>query len=84
MGWPGPTTARQFRAWLAWLDMDLERPGKAELYAMQTALEVRRGLVKNPNAPKLEDMRLRREGAADENVSVETQTAWAKAKWKAQ
>ncbi len=43
------TRHRVFLAWLKWLDMDLERPSRADWYAMQTAAEVRRGLVKQPN-----------------------------------
>lgn len=39
MGWPGPMTHRQFRVWRAWLEMDMDRPGKAEWYIMQATAE---------------------------------------------
>ncbi len=40
MGWPGPLTHLQFLAWQAWLTLDLERPGKNEMYLMQLTHEV--------------------------------------------
>lgn len=42
MGWPGPATHRQFAAWQAWLAGELNRPSRADHYAMRTALEIRR------------------------------------------
>lgn len=41
MGWRGPMTHRQYRAWHAWLLIDKNRPGKVESYLMQVAYEVR-------------------------------------------
>lgn len=37
MGWPGPMTARQFRAWRAWLEMQWNLPDRGDFYAMQIA-----------------------------------------------
>lgn len=37
MGWRGPMTERQYRAWQAWLLMELDVPSRADWYAMQVA-----------------------------------------------
>lgn len=34
-------THRQFLGWMAWLEIDDERPGKTEMYLMQIAREIR-------------------------------------------
>lgn len=52
-------THRQFLAWEAWYDLDMERPSKDNWYAMQIALEVRRVLHSNPNSVTLDGMRLK-------------------------
>lgn len=52
-------TARQFRAWQAWLALEMESPSRTDHYLMQVAAEVRRGQVKNPRQVKLNDFRLR-------------------------
>ena len=34
LGWPGPLTHRQFRAWQAWLELEQSRPSRADFYLM--------------------------------------------------
>lgn len=59
MGWRGPTTHRQFRAWQVWLMMDLDRPSRADWYSMEVRAEVRRGWVKDPGKVDANDFKLR-------------------------
>ena len=47
-------TYREFRTRVAWLEMDLNRPGKQEGYLMQIAREVRSVLAKNPASIRLD------------------------------
>lgn len=37
MGWPGPMTERQFVTWIEWLNQDLNRPSRADWYALKIA-----------------------------------------------
>lgn len=41
---------RQYRAWVAWQDMEWDRPDRRDFYLMQIACEVKRVLMKEPNA----------------------------------
>lgn len=40
MGWSGPMTHRQFRAWVEFLREDWNNPSRSDYYQMQVALEV--------------------------------------------
>ncbi len=40
MGWPGPQTNRQYRAWHTWWEHYSTVPSRADNYAMQIAYEV--------------------------------------------
>jgi hypothetical protein len=51
-------THRQFVEWMAWLDLEKNRPDRTEHYLMEIAAEIRRGNVKRPADVKLEDFRL--------------------------
>jgi hypothetical protein len=42
LGWPGPMTHRQYRAWDEWLLLELNRPGRLEHYVLLVVREVRR------------------------------------------
>lgn len=44
MGWPGPLTHRQFEAWQAWLDLDMDRPSRTDWYLMQLAAMLAGGI----------------------------------------
>lgn len=48
-------TDLQVQAWAEWLVMDMNRPGKSERYAAQTACEVRRSWVKTPSSVNPDD-----------------------------
>lgn len=52
-------TDLQVQAWAEWLIMDMNRPGKAERYATQTACEVRRSWIKTPSAVNPDDFLMR-------------------------
>mgnify|MGYP003545096950 CR=1 FL=1 len=43
------TTHRQYLAWQAWFDLQLNNPDKVDFYLMQIAAEVRRTIVKEPS-----------------------------------
>ena len=58
MGWPGPMTDRQFRAWQLWLAFDLNRPSKLETYLMRIAQRAHQGRAANPDAVTLEMQRV--------------------------
>lgn len=80
MGWPGPMTDRQFRAWHAWLDEDLNQPGKVEAYLMRVAAEVRASVAKDPSSIKLDDFKVR--FGKPTYLSQEEATRRAKDKWQ--
>lgn len=46
MGWPGPMTGRQFRVWQVWLELQMNRPSRADCYAMQAAHAARFSMAK--------------------------------------
>lgn len=54
MGWDGPLTQRQHEAWLAWLELDMSCPTRADYYMMQIA----RFLLADANKVKLDDLRI--------------------------
>lgn len=41
MGWPGPMTYRQYLAWEAWLEQEMNNPGRLEFYLMRLMWETR-------------------------------------------
>lgn len=47
-------THREFRTWIAWLEIDWNRPNPDQAYLMQIACEVARVLAKNPRSIRLE------------------------------
>ena len=60
MGWPGPMTHRQFRAWQAWLARQWDEPDRTDHYLMQVAAEVRRSAAgRKARQVKLEHLRIR-------------------------
>lgn len=85
MGYPGPMTHRQFMVLSAWLRLDLDRPGKAEYYAMQTAMEVRRVLSRQPSSITLDAFQLTFKERAPEEQSLHKQqvATLARAQWMA-
>lgn len=55
MGWPGPVTYRQYKAWMSWLDDQWNSPDRHDFYLMQIAAEVRRPNVKTPSRVQMKD-----------------------------
>lgn len=75
-------TERELGVWLAWLDMQWDRPSRTDQYLMQVACEVRRVLAKRPNEIKLADFRLRLvEPEVKPQMTREQATALSKARW---
>lgn len=78
-------THRQMLSWMAYLDMDANRPDKVENYLMQIAAEIRKTKAKNPRSVRIEDFRLKfgngssQEPASDDRVAA-SKSAWAKIK----
>jgi hypothetical protein len=78
------TTERELKAWVKWLDEQMDVPDRADYYQMQTAAAVHRGLVKGPRRVKLTDFRLRftqerqpsREARTPEEELRRTKAAW--------
>ncbi len=58
MGWPGPVTHRQLKAWKEWQDAVWDVPSLTDHYVMANSCEVRRVLSKNPNSIKPDEFRL--------------------------
>ena len=52
-------THRQFDAWCWWRILDMNRPSRSDAYAMQTALEAHRVLMKDPNKVQMKHMILK-------------------------
>jgi hypothetical protein len=50
---------REHLVFLAWLDMQWDRPARIEYYLMQVAAEVRRTLVRNPAKVDANDFQLK-------------------------
>lgn len=88
MGWPretGYTTDLQVHTWLAWLRMDVGRPGKAEWYQMGTSCEVRRVLSRQPSQHQVHHHLLQPvedaespggEGPGDDNLDAEKEAVF--------
>jgi hypothetical protein len=81
LGWEGPITHRQFAAWCAWEEMELDNPSRTDVYLMQVACEVRRAAVKNPGRVKLKDFLLKFGTDGKPKLTKEQAAAFAKAKW---
>lgn len=52
-------TFRQYMTWMAWFDAQWDVPSRADNYAMQIAMEVRRVLHKTPVSVKMKHFVLR-------------------------
>jgi hypothetical protein len=63
-------THRQHLTWLAWLEMEWDRPGRSDHYLMSIACEVRRVLSKKPDRVKLDHFWLKFAAAADGGTSA--------------
>lgn len=88
MGWSGPMTWRQYRAWEQWSEDELNRPGLTETYLMQLSLQVARIFARNPRALELHDFRLRfgddrSSSAGAPTVNPDTVTQLMRARWAA-
>jgi hypothetical protein len=67
---------------MAWLEMEQERPSRSDWYAMQTAAEIRRSGLKDPNAVKLNDMKLKLHHPEPPKViTKEEASAQARSRW---
>lgn len=73
-------TNREFKARMAWLADEIERPSRADWYVMQVAMEVKRGRVKHPNLVTLKEMVLEREKPTSP-LTKEEATAKSKSLW---
>jgi hypothetical protein len=79
-------THRQFLAWRAWLQLELNRPSRSDQYIMQLTAEVRRILHKHPNRVKLKDFLLKWESPEERrrrlaSITPEYAEAMAMARW---
>lgn len=74
-------THRQHTTWVAWLDLEWDRPSRADHYAMQIARCVLQANAKKGARVKHDDMRLKFLAPTPKPVSVEVATAWSQAKW---
>jgi hypothetical protein len=76
------TTSTQFLLWKAYLDAQWERPSRSDWYQMQTAMEVKRVLSKQPGRVKLRHFKLgfdNKRGRA--KLDPETQVQQSKNYW---
>jgi hypothetical protein len=79
-------TEREMRITLAWLEMQWDRPSRTDWYLMQVAAEVRKGLVKRPNAVKTEHLKIkfvldRKRSARGSALTPQEQMALSKHRW---
>jgi hypothetical protein len=79
-------TRRQHRVFLAWLDLEWDRPSRTDQYLMQIAYEVRLANQRlKKNRPRFKDFRLKFTGEAARRqappASAEQAAAWSKALW---
>lgn len=74
---------REYLTWMAWFEMDQNRPDRSDHYAMQIAAEVRRGNSKNPRKVLLEHFKIpfRRASERPKPKTVEEATAQSRARW---
>lgn len=86
MGWPGPTTYRQYAAWQAWLAAEWNNPGRLEHYIMQLTAEAARSTRKRPSSVTSGQFRinfkLRRQNSRS-SYTPEERTQFSKTKWLA-
>jgi hypothetical protein len=66
MGWSGPMTERQYVTWMAWLDLELNNPSRADWYSMMVA--------RATGAKNVEPIKF----AKSKPASDEEQLVWAK------
>lgn len=85
MGWPGPMTCHQMRAWQAWLALEWNRPSRSDFYVMTVAAEVRRGHVKKPKSVKLQhfELEFKRKSGRANKPAPDQQMELSKARWGA-
>jgi hypothetical protein len=75
-------TERELRVWLAWLDMQWNRPSRTDWYLMRVASEVIRARARDPGSVTPEKMKLKfNVGEARRSHSVGQASALAKARW---
>jgi hypothetical protein len=74
---------REYLAWMAWFDEQLNQPDRHDFYQMQTALEVRRMMAKNPSKYQMADMKLKIEKEKPKPpLTKERAAAISKQLWK--
>ncbi len=54
MGWPGPMTHRQYKAWEAWQEAEWNHPSRSDWYLMQVAAEAFRAALSDEHRRKVE------------------------------
>ena len=76
-------TNREYLTWQEWLDEQWNSPTLSDMYAMQTAAEVRRSQSSKPRQVKLEHFRLkfRPRKPTKPTMTKEQATAASKARW---
>lgn len=78
-------THRQYLAWMAWLEMQWDRPSRTDWYLMQIAAEVYKKFRKNPAQILVETFKLRFKSSNKAPVKTKAQkemdAAAAKARW---
>lgn len=73
---------RQLSLWLAWMDLQWNRPDRTDHYLMMVACEIRRVLSKNPAAIKSGDFELRFESRKSKPaLTIEQATQYSQARW---
>lgn len=75
----------EFLTWQAYLDNEMNTPGKTEYYLAQIAAEVRRFVAKDPKSPKLADflnpVKFIRKSQKQEKIDRRLEANRAKAFW---
>lgn len=77
------TTHREYLTWMAYFELELDRPSRSDNYLMQIACEVRRTRAETPSAVKLQDFKLQFEQQEQGAVSEEELIRRSQGSWKA-
>lgn len=84
MGWAGPVTHRQHRAWLVWSADQWNNPSLTDHYLMQITMVLLRAHFKNTGGARLNGMRLKFTTPSNDHrpkVTREQAAAWSKMRW---
>jgi hypothetical protein len=79
MGWRGPVTHRQHKAYLAWFTIEWNMPDRHDTYIMQLTATVHNMMAKTPvesNKFKMKFVPAPKEEANQDNIAAASKSVW--------